>query len=144
MLTLGVSQKPMVQSFYPHMMAGDIAVWSEFLKDPPVKIERVWYDVRVGKPVSTPEGATDTEKKIAAGLTRKRIDVVAETPSAYWVIEVKPFASFVALGQVLAYSRMFAVEYVTDREVLPVCVCSEPDPDVIDDFERMGAVLIQV
>lgn len=144
MLTLGVGQKPIVQAWYPHMMAGDTAVWSEFLKDPPVKIERVWYDVHVGKQVAGVRSEDVLGNKIAAGLTRKRIDAVIQTSSAYWVIEVKPFAGMVALGQVIAYSRLFAAEYVVDREILPVCVCGEPDPDVIDDFERMAAVLIQV
>lgn len=144
MSVLGVSQKPIVQAWYPHMMSGDVAVWSEFLKDPPVKIERVWYDVHVGNQVEGIQSADVLGNKIAAGLTRKRIDVIIETPSAFWVIEVKPYASYLALGQVLSYARLFAAEYETDREVLPVCVCSEADPDVVDDFERMAAVLITV
>lgn len=144
MLTLGVGQKPIVQAWYPHMMAGDVAVWSEFLKDPPAKIEKVWYDVHVGKQVEGVLPADELGNKIAAGLTRKRIDVIIRTPTAYWVVEVKPFAGYLALGQVLNYARLFATEYQTDREVLPVCVCDNADPDVIDDFERMAAVLITV
>lgn len=125
-------------------MASDVEVWSEFLKAPPVKIEGVWYDVHVGKQIESLRPGDELEKKIAAALTRKRIDCVIRTPAAYWVVEVKPFAGYLALGQVLNYARLFATEYQTDREVLAVCVCNEADADVIDDFERMGAVLIQV
>ncbi|GAH67404.1 unnamed protein product [marine sediment metagenome] len=132
MLTLGVSQKPVVMPAYPHMLAEDTAVWSKYLASPLVPIKEVWYDVHVGKPVDVGEAASDMDRRIAAGLTRKRIDVVALVGGGFWVIEVKPRANMVALGQVLTYTRLFIQEYAPPGEVWPVIVCDAVD----EDFDR--------
>ncbi|MBA7479328.1 hypothetical protein ES707_14762 [subsurface metagenome] len=114
--------KPMVMPHYPHMMAEDIAVWSTYLASPLVPIKEVWYDVHVGGAVKLPEGAGEIEQQVALGVSRKRIDVVARVGGGFWVVEVKPFASMLALGQVLSYSRLFVKEYAPVGEVWPVIV----------------------
>jgi len=142
LLTLGKSQKPVVMSHYPHMLSEDIGVWSKYLSDPIVPIKDVWYDVRVGKPVRLSAGASEMELRIAAGLTRKRIDVVAAVGGGFWVIEVKPIASMLALGQILSYRTLFVQEYAVQGEVWPVVVCDEIDDDLIDEFGMLGVSVI--
>lgn len=137
-------QKPIVQPWYPHMLAEDIEVWSEFLKDPPFEILGVWYDLRVGKPVTVAPGGGELDLKIAAGMTKKRIDAVVRTRGGYLVIEIKPFGSYLALGQALTYARLFVVEFDDVKSATPGVVCSAVDPDLVDDYERLGVVLIEV
>lgn len=144
MLALGLGQKPIVMPSYPHMMAEDTEVWSRYLKDPIAPIKEVWYDVHCGKAVTPVEEADLLSARIAAGISRKRIDVVAAVGGGYWVIEVKPFGSMLALGQVLAYSRLFTAEYAPPGEVWPVVVCYSVDPDLIDEFEAAGVAVIEV
>lgn len=141
---LGTGQKPIVMTHYPHLLAEDTEIWSAYLKDPIVPIREVWYDVHVGQGMLLPVGADDIDKRIAAGVSRKRIDVVASVGAGYWVIEIKPYGSMLALGQAISYTRLFIKDYSPGREVLPVVVCSEVDADVVDDFEAVGAVLIKV
>ena len=82
--------------------------------------------------------------RIASGITRKRIDVVARVGSGLWVVEIKPFASMLALGQVLGYTRLFVEEYRPEEEVRSVVVCDRIDEDLIDEFEADGVIVIEV
>lgn len=136
--------KSVVQSFYPHMMALDIEVWSKYLAAPVVPIKEVWYDVHVGGAVEVSGGSDEILHRVAAGVTRKRIDVVCRVGGGYWVVEVKPFGSMLALGQILSYTRLFVQEYRPDGEVIPVVVCSSVDLDLIDEFGDVGVLLITV
>jgi len=142
LLALGVSQKPVVMPAYPHMLAEDTAVWSKYLQSPLVPIKELWYDVHVGAGVRIPAEASDMDRRIAAGITRKRIDVVAHVGGGFWVIEVKPIANMTALGQVLTYWRLFVAEYRPMGEVWPVIVCDSADEDLVAQFDELGVAVI--
>lgn len=127
---------------YAHMMPMDRDVWTRFLESGDFPLKEVWYDVHVGKPVALPAEATELDRRVAAGITRKRIDVVAHVKGGYWVIEVKPKADMTALGQVLSYFRLFVAEYRVDGEVWPVVVCDQVDDDLLDEYEEFGVAVI--
>ncbi|MBA7479872.1 hypothetical protein ES707_15313 [subsurface metagenome] len=141
---LGHSMKPVVMPSYPHMMAEDTDVWTRYLKDPITPIREVWYDVHVGRPVSLPVGADALTRRVAAGVTRKRIDVVCRVGGGFWVVEVKPFANMLALGQVISYYRLLVTEYELDGAAWPVVVCGDYDRDLADEYEAQMVGLIQV
>ena len=126
------------------MLAEDSEVWTAYLKDPIKPISEVWYDLHVGGPVSAVGGPESLEGRVAAGVTRKRIDVVAHVGVGYWVIEIKPQGSMLALGQALCYSRLFDAEYSPGGAVIPVVICWKCDPDLVDDFEYNGVTVIEV
>lgn len=126
------------------MLSEDTEVWSEYLKAPIAPIKEVWYDVHVGKAV-LPVSVGDTlGSRIAAGVTRKRIDVVCRVGGGFWVVEIKPLGSMLALGQALSYTRLFIVEYRPAGEVWPIVVCNSVDEDLVDDFEDAGVAVITV
>lgn len=142
MSELGPGQEALVRPHYPHFLAEDDSVWTRFLKTDADRITRVWYDVRVGKPMYLSPGASEVEIKVAAGVSRKRIDVVCLVKGEYWVVEVKPYASMLASGQVITYARLFAQEYVRDGRVIPVIVCNRVDDDLIDGFSELGILVL--
>lgn len=144
MAGLGKSQKPIIMPSYPHMLSEDTAVWTKYLESPVAPLKEVWYDVHVGKPVPLLDGADDVSRRIAAGITRKRIDVVARVAAGFWVIEIKPFGGMQALGQILSYHRLFVDEYRVGGEVWPVIICSEVDDDLIEQFDVRGVMVISV
>lgn len=125
------------------MLQEDNDVWTSFLQTDADRIQKIWYDVHVGKPMYLPDTATEMEKKVAAGVSRKRIDVVCLVDSEFWVIEVKPVAGMLAAGQVITYARLFAQEYLRSGRVIPVVVCNEIDADVIDGFRELGVLVIK-
>lgn len=143
MAVLGEGQKPILRPHYPHMLAEDNAVWTKFLTKDAYKIKEVWYDVRVGQPVLLAVGASDIERRIAAGLTRKRIDVVCSVGGGYWVVEIKPYASMLAVGQVISYKRLFEIEYPDVEPVIPVIVCDNIDEDLVDEFEDLDILVLK-
>jgi len=129
---------------YPHLLADDTEVWTKYLKSPITEIKRVWYDLHVGAPVQLGPEADEMDKKLADGLTKKRIDVVASVGGGYWVIELKRVGSMAALGQALVYSRLFRIEFNIFEEVWPVVICDDLDLDLIDDYDLAGVALIEV
>lgn len=143
MVGLGLSQKPVVMPRYPHMMREDTEVWTKFLASGFGDIKEVWYDVKIGNPVYVAPDATEMERKIAAGLTRKRIDVVAAVGGGIWVIEVKPCANMYAVGQVLTYTRLFKLTYISPGVVVPVIICHDFDEDLEDEFDEFGVLVIE-
>lgn len=142
MSVLGKSQSPVVMSHYPHFGDADTDVWSRYLEDPIVPIKEVWYDVHVGNPVNLPDLSDEMDKRIALGLTRKRIDVVAKVAGGYWVIEVKPVADQQALGQIVNYTRLFRREFNVPGEVFPIIVADHVDENVKGSFEDLGILVI--
>lgn len=140
---LGPGQKPISMPHYPHLLIEDTLVWTKFLAAAKVKISRVWYDVRVGSAVILPPEASDMERKIAAGITRKRIDVVALTERNTWIIEVKPYANMYSVGQILTYVRLFESEYTYEGSLTAVIVCDDYDDDLIDEFEEFGILVLK-
>ena len=142
MARLPLGQKPIVMPHYPHMLSEDIEVWSTYLKNPLVPITEVWYDIHVGAPVKVLDEADELARRIAAGVSRKRIDVVCRVGGGFWVVEVKPFASMLALGQVISYTQLFVGEYTVDGEVWPVIVCTAADDDLLGQFDALGVAVI--
>jgi len=128
---------------YCHMMREDTEVWTKFLASEFIEIKEVWYDVKIGNPVYVAPDATDMERKIAAGLTRKRIDVVAAVGGGIWIIEVKPCANMYAVGQVLTYTRLFKLTYISPGDVVPVIICHDFDEDLEDEFDELGVLVIE-
>ena len=124
------------------MLAEDNAVWTKFLQTDGFRLKEVWYDVRVGQPVPLPADASDMDRRIAAGLTRKRIDVVCSVGGGLWVVEVKPYASMLAVGQVISYARLFALTYTVTGELIPVIVCDSFDEDLVDEFDELGVLVL--
>jgi len=136
---LGPPQPPEIRRSYPHLLPQDTTVWTRWLEHNAHRITGVWYDVHVGTPVQVDDRAPDWLRRVAAGVTRKRIDVVAKAPPETWVIEIKPYGSYTALGQALVYSRLFRVEHQPYLPVVPLVICAEIDPDIVDDFVAYGA-----
>ena len=143
MAFLGPGQKAIVMPHYPHFLAEDTEVWTKFLKSNQIEIGAVWYDVRVGMSVLRNEGGDSMLSKIADGLTRKRIDVVAQVAGGIWVIEVKPYANMYAVGQVVTYQRLFVKEYAITKTVAAVIVCDDYDEDLLDEFDEFGILVIR-
>jgi len=139
---LAPGQKPFLRPHYPHMLAEDNAVWSKFLTSDADRIQELWYDLRVGEPVYISPDASDMERKIARGLTRKRIDVVCLVGEDFWVVEIKPYASMLAVGQALTYARLFALEYEVEGRIIPVIVCDHIDADLVEEFDEFGILVL--
>jgi len=140
--SLGPGRPAVVSPAYPHMMGEDTRVWTRFLESGDIVLQEVWYDVHVGAMVKGDWEDDSVTARIAAGLTRKRVDVVALVDGCYWVIEVKPTLMHFAIGQVLVYEGLFVKEYNPPIETWPVIICDHVDEDVIPACRSLGVVVV--
>ena len=135
---------PELLAKYPHMAPQDVPIWTRFLASYGPRFTGIDYDVRVGKGITPPADLPEPYASDAILLTQKRIDAVGYTPTAIWVIEVKPEASISALGQILTYTDLFRASRKPDHPVLSVIVCETIDADILPIFKRQGITLLTV
>lgn len=141
---LGPGDPPEKRPSYPHMMPEDHIVWSRFLDQRLGQIQRVWYDVHVGEPVGVPSDLPPEMRTVSLAVTRKRIDAVALMGGVYYIIEVKPWGGYIALGQVITYRSLFEKEFAWVRPTIGAVVCVTVDPDCLDEFQSHGITVFEV
>ena len=65
-------------------------------------------------------------------LTRWKIDVTAEDNENFYIIEIKPNANAKAVGQALAYARLWSEEMKPAKPVIPVVLTDMRNPITAD------------
>jgi len=136
--------RPIVAAKYPHMMPEDTVIWRRFVENGLYLPDLVWYDVRVGHAVEVASGQPEWMKKFSEYTTRKRIDIVGRKGLDYWIIEAKPRAGVVALGQAVFYSLAFLKEYDHAAAVIPAVITDVCDEDVRPVFDAAGVLVFEV
>ena len=112
---------------YPHMFPLDIAIWERFLEIYGENYNGFDYDVKVGTG-SIPEADTpENYARMEQVLSKYRIDAIGHKSERLEIIEVKPEASTVAIGQIITYVELYNRDFqpstplmgviITDREV---------------------------
>lgn len=144
MSELGLASKPRISLKYPHMLEEDTEIWRRFITLGDYVPDVVWYDVRVGSSVHLDKDQPEWMIRMADKLTRKRIDVVGKVGSSFWVIELKPIASYDCFGQVIYYAYDFQREYVSTADVVPVIITDFADPDILPICSVVGVLVLEV
>ncbi len=75
---------------------------------------------------------------------RKRVDLVIHSKGVWWILEVKPSAGYVAMGQAQAYGALFRKMYPTLRPVCVGVVTDCLDPDLRDLYARLDVVVFGI
>lgn len=119
----------------PHMLAPDIPVWYRFLKEYAAHFQSLYYDCLLGGPVLTPYEEKDPMKRMWRALTAKRADVIAETKTEVWLIEVSAYPGMRALGQLLTYETLWKEDPKIEKPEALVLVADQIDPDIRLTFE---------
>jgi hypothetical protein len=122
----------------PNVRTKDAEVWTKFLEDRPFDIEKVWYNLRVGKVYQVPKQDDPSMERFAQSTYRKKIDVVFSTPGRFYVAELKPFGSFTAIGQAMLYARLFVDEFDDPGLVFPTIICNNADPDALELYKEQN------
>lgn len=142
--SLGPGCLPRLQAKYPHLMPEDKAIWERYLRRGDYLPDEVWYDVRVGDAVRVPSGAPGWMDKFAEYATRKRIDVVGRYGDDFLIIECKPRAGVVALGQLVFYPWAFRREYEVPGRVRGAVFTDSVDSDVGPLMVQLGIWVVEV
>lgn len=115
---------------YPHMFPLDIAIWERFLENFGNKYSSVDYDVKVGTGSEIHPDTPENYARMQEILSKYRIDVVGYDGSQIYIIEVKPEASTVALGQIAAYVNLYKRDFNPSLPVKGVIVTDREIPDI--------------
>lgn len=129
---------------YTHLRPEDVAIWEKFIRRYPKFYQTVDYDLKVGTPREYPAAAEDKYKEDLEYLSRKRIDVVGYTNEEIHVIEVKPRASFSAIGQVIGYTDLYRPFAPAGSIVSSVIITDEEIPDIKDLCFKRGILYFVV
>ena len=128
---------------YPHMKPEDVAVWEVFIEKYPNAFNSVSYDVCCG------EGADflPTEEDTPAGrenrLYKKKIDVVGYNGDTATIIEVKPYADFRGLGQIIGYHELYCRDNQNGAQPRKMLVCNEATVEMRSLYESNGIEVIE-
>ena len=107
---------------YPHMFREDIAIWERFLEDFGQNYNGFDYDVKVGQGTPPPDNTPPEYAHMQGTLSKYRIDVVGYIGSQIEIIEVKPHAGTVAIGQVVSYVELYKRDFSPSLPVRGVIV----------------------
>ena len=114
---------------YPHMFPLDIPIWERFIDLFGSDFLSVDYDVKVGSGTEPIEGLGDIYARMQSILSKYRIDVVGYRSDAIWIIETKPEAGTVAIGQIEAYTNLYKRDF---KPSVPVIGCIITDRELPD------------
>lgn len=115
---------------YPHMFPLDIAIWVRFLDKFGDNYIGFDYDVKVGSGTEPTEGLSKEYHRMQQILSKYRIDCVGYDDAHIYIIEVKPEAGTVALGQIEAYTRLFKRDYKPTKKIVGMIVTDRELPDM--------------
>ncbi len=90
------------------MMPEEIPIWERYLENHQSEWDVLTYDIKVGTPVTVPEGIYSNVANGARLLSMKRIDAIGWKLGAPTIIEVKLIVGMKALGQIITYPILYA------------------------------------
>lgn len=133
----------------PGLGEKDEAILRAMIKNGFVVPQRMWFNQVVGNfdrrvRDALPENLREWFERTYS----KRPDVILEEGNILFVVEVKPYASYVALGQALMYRHLTAVKLDPPRLVQALVLTDIPDDDFVPvaamnavEFRQLGEFL---
>jgi len=117
-------------SHYPHMFPLDIEIWERFLDKHGSIYTGFDYDVKVGLGAPPLPDMSENFARMQDTLSKFRIDVVGYDSSFIYIIEVKPEASTVAIGQIVSYLNLYERDFSPTLPLRGVIVTDRELPDI--------------
>lgn len=129
---------------YPHMVPEEIAIWKRFLAKYGNRFDSFRYDVHVGEGVGRIPGYSKKDQDMFIRLTQKRIDVVAYKIGAAFIVEIKNRAGLSAIGQLIAYKRLYQEKYGRFSVAGLAIVAESVDQDVrhVAEAAKIQVILV--
>lgn len=106
-----------LNNLYPHLLQKDIDLWIRFLDKYADKYNTFDYDVRIGKGRDPGSASPEDIRRMAIGLSQRRIDVIGYKDSEIQIIEITVLAGIKCIGQLETYPILYKQTY---KPILPV------------------------
>jgi hypothetical protein len=102
---------------FPHLLPADCVLWQKFIDLHGGAYSQFIYDVRVGEGTDPGPEFPDNIRYDAITLSQRRIDVIGFQANEITLFEVTTSAGLTALGQCMAYPKLYVTTYTPDRPV---------------------------
>ena len=139
--TLNNPVKATWQGRPPHMSSNDFEIWMSYREILPEEIKILYFDVAVGDPVLFAEGLEEEMQRVVNQVTRRRIDVVAETDKEWVIIELRWNAGPGAIGSVLTYQELWKMDPPDNKPVKTRIVTNYPDINILKACKALNIEL---
>ena len=123
----------------------DLKILKAMIENGFIRPEQMWFNQVVGQ--VDPEMLARTPQNLKEWFVRtysKRPDVMFTESGQLFAAEVKPFASYVALGQALMYRFWANIKADPPRLIIPIILTDIPDPDLIPVAAERGVDIRQL
>lgn len=120
------------------MQTPENQVWQRFRKANERVMRRLYFNVHCGTVPGLTAGASELENRTRSALWSKRVDVIAETASEVWLIEVKAAVRPSAIGQTLVYVPLIGARKLEWSNPRPMLIGDYFDPDSLALCGTMG------
>ena len=120
----------------------DLAVLTAYLARPALEILELHTNVRLplvdefARPITNP-----LADRLARALFPRRIDAIIHRPGVWEIIEIKPRANIVAIGQILFYTHHARQAFNGLSTARPVILAAHTDPDIEPVLNALGIEL---
>ena len=114
----------------PHMLMTDLPVWKRFQEKFGSIFKHFYFDVKVGGPDISLIKADPAIAYMWWELKAKKIDVIAEKEDEIWIIEVATRPGLRAVGQILSYRALWALDPKIEKIAQYYLVSDTVDSDL--------------
>lgn len=135
---LGRTYDPDWKGIPPHMLPADLPVWNSFRDAYAKNFLHFYFDVALSVREPPPQAITPSLVSLWKKTWGKRIDVVAESDTEVWIIEVTVNAFLRSIGQLLTYYQLWKVNPPINKPFYPYIICTTIDEDVAYTAEQYG------
>lgn len=98
----------------PGMTGEDVPLWQAWAAEPMVKVHGYYFNVRVGPFYESLAASADPADRVLAANLAARIDALAPSDEAYWILEFHRTAGLAQYGRALAYPKLLRTTYGVD------------------------------
>jgi len=141
---LGQEYKPWEIVDPPQMLPEDWIIWHKFRKIFGEIFERFYYNVRVGGQDIQDPAIPEPIRKSWYYSTAKRIDAVGETKDEVWIIEVAANPGLRAMGQIMTYQSLWALDPKINKKGVAVLVVDRIEQDLQFACSVQGVRVMEV
>lgn len=132
------------QGVPPGMPAGDLLIWFRYRAQAAKLFDRLYFNVRVGEPIIFDVDFPPEIIDMSIAISRRRIDVVGETPTDWCLIELKYNAGAESLGQILMYKALWLQDPPDARAVSLTIISDRANKDLVYACKYYNVDLIVV
>lgn len=129
-LYLGPEFPPTWSGYPPRMSEEDYQIWQRWWPTVQQFALRMWFDVGLGTGRPIPPGTSPELTFMWERNTQKRADVIIETTTAIWLVELRHAASLNAIGRLEGYFDLLEADNLWRKTIAAFLVTDREDRDV--------------